>query len=524
MATELRRGLIRITANYSRLLSMLVIGIISVPILLKAVGTECFGLISLIVGATGLALIINDTVRTSLTYEVGRALHSGDDQEFREIYAAANVVCLLVAVITSVVFMGFYFAAPLFKIDESLLDSARLLILYQMADNLFRTMTAAPRQFIMITERFLEQSFFQVLRRAAILVGAVAALVVYKGEHYEKALVLFATVQVGMTMLVQLLSVLWAFYIERKSIPRLRSCTRRALKQVVGTAKWNAAAVGASSIQIQVDQLLMNVFFGLYGNAMFGIAQRLAGYIRMIVNGMSIGIDAVTVRLSAGQDSGAMSIREFMLHSTRLHAVALMPALCYLLLFAGQVLHVWISRTVEDPERSVHTAMLLVSVLFFGMASRAMSDNWTSILYGAGHVRKYAPLVIIGSVLNPILAVALYFTLPGGWNIVSPAAGFTISMVAFHFIGIPIKVARCFEMPLREVFSPMLRPLVLAVVCLPVPLLFSAGAGQWGVTRLFLSMAAYSLVYTTLCGMFELHTDERQRIITAIRRRLPIRA
>lgn len=523
MATELRRGLVRISSNYTRLLLTLVFGIISVPILLRALGTEGFGLISLIAGTTGLVLIIVETVRSSLTYEVGRAFHGDDDEDFRVVYASANAVSAIVACLTSLVFVGFYFAIPLFKISDELLAAARWMILLQMADNFFRVLTAAPNHFFVIAERFVASNFFFVLRRSAILIGAIVAISVYGGDHHEKAIVLFAIVQLVVMLIIQTASVLWAFAVDRRSIPRLGSVTRDGMKRVYSTAKWNAAAFGASTIQIQVDQLMMNLLFGLYGNAVFAIAQRLAAYVRMVVNGMSVGIDAVTVRLNASED-GALPISELLRHSTRLHAIALMPALCYLLFFSSEVFHVWIAKSVDDPERSIPATVLIATILLFGMGSRAMSDNWTAILFGAGHVRKYAPMIVVGAFLNPVVAMLFWVLLPGDWSIASPAAGFTVIMVLFHFIGIPIHVARCIEIRLRDVYSPMLRPTLLAALCLPVAFLFRAPVAEWGPIRLFLSMGAYSLVYIVLCGVFELHRSERQRFVSAIRRRLPQRA
>lgn len=523
MATELRRGLIRIASNYSRLLLTLTLGIIAVPIMLKAVGTEGFGLITLIVGSTGIVLIIVETVRSSLTYEVGKAYHADDEDDFKEVYASANVVAAAAAVLTSLIFVGFYFLVPYFNIGDDLVGAARVMILLQLTDNFTRVLSAAPNHFFMIAERFIAFNFFLVLRRSAILIGASVALAVYQGAEYDKALVLFAIVQVGVTMLVQLVSVIWAFIVEPKSIPKLGHTTRSGIRRVFSTAKWNAAAFGASTIQIQIDQLLMNLMFGLYGNAVFGIAQRLSAYVRMVVNGMSSGIDAVTVRVNSS-DNKDFSVTELLRHSTRLHAVALMPALFYLLFYSEQAFHVWIARSIENPDQTIPTAVFVVTVLLFGMASRAMADNWTSILYGAGHVRRYAPMIVLGAILNPVVVVAFWLLLPGDMAIISPAAGFTFIMVLFHFVGIPMHVVRCLGIRWRDVYSPMLKPTLLALGCLPITLLFDAPIAQWDFLRLALSMFTYGAVYIVLCGLFELHTSERQRIVAAIRRRLPRRA
>jgi hypothetical protein len=356
-----------------------------------------------------------------------------------------------------------------------------------------------------------------VMRRSSILIGAVVALSVYRGQEQAHALVLFAIVQVSVNILVQFIAVVWAFILDRRAIPRFSCASKAGMKRVFATAKWNAAALGASTIQLQIDQLLMNLLFGLFGNAVFGLATRLSAYVRMIVNGMSVGMDAVTVRLDSGGD-GELPIKELLRHSTRLHAVALMPALLYLLVYSNQFFHVWIARSIENPEQKIPTAVMVVFVLLFGMGARAMSDNWTAILYGAGHVRKYAPLIVLGAILNPIVVLLYWKLLPGDLPIISPAAGFTTIMILFHFVGIPMHVTRCLNVSWGDVYSPMFRPLVLAAVSLPVALLFRAPIESWTILRLFGSMAAYGVAYTALCVFFELTAAERNRIGSALRR------
>ncbi|HBZ96462.1 MAG TPA: hypothetical protein DEO57_01295, partial [Phycisphaerales bacterium] len=92
--SEARRGLIRITTNYGRLMATLVIGLILVPVQLAWVGPNGFGLIAAIGASTGLAAMLQDIMRQSMVRELGTVWHaanapdSGPEERahFRSVY------------------------------------------------------------------------------------------------------------------------------------------------------------------------------------------------------------------------------------------------------------------------------------------------------------------------------------------------------------------------------------------------------------------------------------------------------
>ncbi|MEI2825136.1 MAG: hypothetical protein V9F04_01150 [Dermatophilaceae bacterium] len=46
------------------------------------------------------------------------------------------------------------------------------------------------------------------------------------------------------------------------------------------------------------------------------------------------------------------------------------------------------------------------------LTARAISDGWTMILYGAGFLRVYAPLVLVGAMFNPAITLGVLWSIP----------------------------------------------------------------------------------------------------------------
>ena len=71
MPSEAKRGLVRIAANYLRLISTLALGLILVPLLIGWIGLRGFGLISLVVVSVGLAGVVRELISQSMIREIG---------------------------------------------------------------------------------------------------------------------------------------------------------------------------------------------------------------------------------------------------------------------------------------------------------------------------------------------------------------------------------------------------------------------------------------------------------------------
>jgi hypothetical protein len=179
----------------------------------------------------------------------------------------------------------------------------------------------------------------------------------------------------------------------------------------------------------------------------------------------------------------------------------------------------------------------MARILSIALAARAVSDTWILVLYGAGFVRRYAPLIMIGGVTAPVVAGVLMLTLPADLKFIGPAIGFTVVFLGLHLFGIPVITARCLHISAPRLLLSLLRPLLVTAVAAAAGLGVLAASGRLGDLSLLTtptraagdaidpvlmlaSIAVFGLTYAPLAFLFILGPSERHRLTGAARRLL----
>ncbi|MCZ6446313.1 MAG: hypothetical protein O6758_09020, partial [Planctomycetota bacterium] len=166
---------------------------------------------------------------------------------------------------------------------------------------------------------------------------------------------------------------------------------------------------------------------------------------------------------------------------------------------------------------------MLVRIMTLGMIARAISDGWIRILYGAGHVRRYAPSILLGGIINPLLAVLLLRILPTPMRYTAVAWAYSGVLIIIHAGLVPLIGAKALHISYGQFFRPLARPLVVALACSPILLRGTRQPDEWSFLHLVVVVGAYSIAYAAGCVMFVMDRAERIRFTKAALRRLPLR-
>jgi hypothetical protein len=194
-------------------------------------------------------------------------------------------------------------------------------------------------------------------------------------------------------------------------------------------------------------------------------------------------------------------------------------------LLADPLLRLWVGRRLEDPEASIPAAMLMIQILMIGIAVRSVSDGWMRILYGVGMVRAYAPLVLLGGVVNPLLALGLVWLLPEGSMVqmLGPSIATSGVLLIVHGLILPAITARCAGMSYGDVLLPLLRPALATLAGAIVLVVAAVLIETWTVPWLLAICAGFGAAYTVAVLAFVATPQDRQiagRILTRLRGRL----
>ncbi len=531
MVTEAKRGLFRVGSNYARLATTLAYGIAIVPLLAGWLGGDALGLYLFIVSQAGLAAIFHDIVSTSLAREMAAAWHRKDD--FRATCDSAMLVCVIVAAIVAMTFGLLWLILPVLNITAGLLPAAQWMVILEGGFTVVYVLVAPAVTMYIAREEFLLQNFFTVLRRSDFIISVLICRVVWPSIDPAQGLIRLMVVAVSIRTAAVLLATVYMWMRDHRVIGMPWRADRRSLRAIRGTFGWNTGVVFANNLHDRSGALLINIWFGLLGNTIFGLANRLVSYVRRVTTGMTFGIEAVGARLAESQD-GTSGIKRMLHTVSRSHALVAWPGVVVSFVLADELIGLWLGRTLDDPDQYVPLAALLVRIGVLGLAARAISDGWIFLLYGAGHIRRYAKILFLGGLLNPVLAIALILTLPDLGNEVSPrnnitgvSWAITAVFVLFNGVFLPMRGAKILDVQLRDFLMPLLPPFLLAVAIGPILLLpnwipaLRHDGELWGLLDLTISMGAYGVVYGIAAFFVLLTPDERQRVRRLIPRLWP---
>jgi hypothetical protein len=518
LKTEAARGLLRIIANYARLGTALVIGLVFMPFMFRWVGNDAVGLVGLLGAGGGAAAMFREITDRTVIRELGAAYHAHDDPLFRRVFNSALVVSTVGAGVVMLFFVGLYFAVPLLIRDNpGLHNAARVMVVTQGLYAMTMTGLAPIFNMQVVTERFVRYNIWMLADRATMLGSAVIARYVFGVTDPAHGIVVWAIIVVVLQFIVLAVPVCLLTLEDQRFRPHLSLARRETVGQLFSTFRWYVGVELSNNLYERAGYVLTAVFLKLHGTTVFYAASNFASYIQQSAQGVVQGLDAVSARLGS---KGQQSLQNLIRHSTRLLALVALPTGMACCVLAPQLISLWLSRTVENPKQNIPLIATTVQILSLAITVRAIALGWTWILYGAGYLRRYAPLLLIGGICNPVIATAILLAAPDSWGefklFVIPAV-LTIVYTTVHLVFLPRIAAQCVGVRYRDIFLPLKRPALATALCSPVILLAPTVLSRLGLSWNLFTLGAvgglFGAAYAGVSTAIVLDQAERQRFL-----------
>jgi len=517
--TEARRQLGRVFSNYARLGATFLVGIVMTRLQIRWLGIEGFGLIALLMATMGLGTLFNDLSRQSLVRELGQWRRS-DEARFLRAYNSSFVLSTAMGGLTFAALLVVFLILPLLKIDADLLNAARIFVIARAVRQTAQALARPTMSMMIVDERFGLHNTIVTLMRINDLIAAASLFFLFAVTDRAAAVALFGVVPAGLNIILLMLVVAYIWRTDPSLIPNPRLIHRDTLRDIGGTFGWNAGVILAANLHERDASSIMNIAFGLWGSAVFGLSFRLVSYVRMGTMGMTFGIDASATRMSA--ENNQARLRRLLEFATRSHAMVALPAAAVVIALPGPLLWLWIGTLSAESPPVLPAAAGLARLMMVALAARAISDGWLRILYGAGHVRAYAKVILLGGLLSPPLSILLIVVLPSELAYTAVGWSYLTLILIFHCGVAPMLGARRLDLAYRDFVAPVLRPALAAAAPAPVLLLEPwavriSGAPAIG---LLATLGAYGVLYSVMVLLIVLSRAERARFSSAALRRL----
>ena len=373
------RVVVNTVIQYTRLVVNALIGLVSVRLILGALGEDDYGLYDVVAGVIGLLGFVSSSLGMTSTRFLSISLGKNDDEGTRKafnsclwthVFMAAGLV-LLLEIVFLFVFDGYLNIAP----DR--VHTAKWI--YQcMLVSLFLSITVTPFISIQIShENFTYVSLVYILDALCKLGIAIVIT-----QYNQDKLLLYGILMMLITLLNVLCFVVYSLIHYRHQI-RIKFDSFADLKGVSGFAGWTMLDSLGATLSRQGYSVLLNRFFGTSVNAVFALARQVETPVYVISSSI---IESMKPQIMKSYGMGdAKKMMRLSLTAGKFGFAMMSLLTVPLLIMMPEVLDLWL---VEYPEGTVLFSRLLLiacmaNQLTMGLfyANQAIGDiKWFSIV------------------------------------------------------------------------------------------------------------------------------------------------
>lgn len=355
---------------------MMVIGLITYRIILRALGVTDYGVYSAVGGVVTLFMLVMNTVAGAISRYITVGLGEGDRDRLKTIFGTSLVVmagfCLVIALLTETV--GLWYLNHKMVIPPGRMAAATVVLHTSLLVLVINLMSIPFTADINAHEHMGAYALISVLE--AVLKLAVAAAVWFSSAD---KLVVYA----WMLVLVALVSrAAYAVYAMRK-FPESRGPWKAQgglVREMGAFAGWNFLGSGAYMLNTQGINQLMNLFFGVGMNAARGVADKVEQVVRQFATNIALALNpALTKSYVGGNQEYAY---ELVCKGSKYYFWILWTLALPFFIDADTILRLWLGEVV--PEAAFFTKLtLLCFVVDFTPATLNV------LVQASGRIKRY---------------------------------------------------------------------------------------------------------------------------------------
>jgi O-antigen/teichoic acid export membrane protein len=261
---------------------------------------------------------------------------------------------------------------------------------------------------------------------------------------------------------------------------------RDRLREVTGFSIYSSIIDWANKLNYELDEVVIGIFLGAGPVAVWAVADRIISGTQRLTNQGNAVLFPVVVDSDATHQVGRL--QRVLIEGTRLSLATVVPVALVLVILAEPLIRAWIRR----PE--ILPAAPVIQILGFAVALRVGNATSTTILKGAGEVKRVAMVNIWTGLVNLALSAALI----GPLGLPGVAIG-TLIPIAFSSIFILFPAAcRRVGLPVWPAARKAVWPATWPALAVSVLLFVSRHYTPDGLKFVALEAAAAGLLYLVL--------------------------
>lgn len=487
---------------YAKILISMAIALVSVPMVLKALGASDYGLYNLIAGIVTMLAFLNNSMTVSSQRYMSVAIGEGNTNKINNIYNASFILHLLLAfgIALTLEIIGFPSISKL-NIAPDRLWCANI-IFHFLILSLFSKIIAVPFDAIMNAhEDMLAFSVIELIDSLIMLVIAVTLQFI----PIDK-LVFYGVAVSAISVLTLLMKWLWCRYSYKQfRISRNVKVEKSLIKEMLGFTGWNLFGGLAMMGRNQGVAVIFNLFLGTIANAAYGVANQINGALSHFSSTFQRAINPQLMK-SEGMGNRAR-LQKISIISSKFSVLALGLVSVPLIIEMDDVLQIWLQGNIPDSTLELSRCILILSIIY------QFSSGLMSSIQATGQIKNYQ--ITMGLLILTNIPIA-YILLKLGYPIHYVTIGFIVIEIVSLIIRINMAKKLTGLMP-REYFNKVVFPVfiiifVSVIVCItPYFLIHNMYA------RLLTVCFIYGITYLIMMLYVGLDKEHRQLILAKIK-------
>jgi len=481
----------------------MLIALVSVPLVLRALGKSDYGLYNLVAGVISMLAFLNSSMAISTQRFLSVAIGTKNYTRLNTVYNAAIAIHLLLGGIIVLLFEICYFFVfdGFLNIEPERIGVAKIVYQCLVVSTFFNVISVpftavlnAKENMVVFSIIHIVDSICKLLLALYLLYCPIDRLVVYG---------------VGMACISIFNTMVWRFYVKRKyhefSLNMRNFFDKSVIKEMGSFAGWNTVGAIAIIGRNQGIAIVINHFFGTIANAAYGIANQVNGVLVDLSGTFRKTLNPQLMQSEGMNDRERLVKISFMLTKSSVLVLALFGI--PLLIEMPYVLKLWLHDVPEYTLRLTQLILILNLVYQFSIGT-------ISSIQAVGNVRLY---FIITSTLVLLNIPISYFLLKQGMPPYATVVVFIVIEV-LCFVARLIMARKNVGIRITDYFKKVFVPVVLCIVASAILPLLVHYFMQESFLRLAVVCIIYALVYLLLAWRFLLEDVVRNTILALLNR------
>ena len=477
----------------------MLISLISVPLILRALGESDYGVYNLVAGVVSMLAFLNSSMSISTQRFLSVAIGEKNVSRLNEIYNASIILHLAIGLIVVVGFeiCGLFLFDSFLNIEPDRIRPAKIIYQFLVISTFFTILSVPYGAILNAKENMLAFSIIGILEALLKLL-----LAVYLGFCRFDRLITYG---LGMAFLAISITLINRVFVKHKyrefSFRPLLYLKKQTFLEMLGFAGWNTLGSVAMIGRNQGIAIILNLFYGTVVNAAYGIANQINSVLNYFSTTFQRALNPQLMQSEGMKDRDRL-IR-ISLISSKFSVLVLSFFAIPLIIEMPYVLELWLNKVPTYTLR-LSQLILVLSIVF------QYSMGLMSSIQAVGKIRNYFLIISFLILLNLPVSFVL---LKNGF----PPYSCIISFICIELISFMVRLymaTRLTGLQAKDFLSQVIAPTILVFVTSLVPALSIHFLLKESFVRLAFVCVAYAIVFVFTTWRFAINESQRQYVMS----------